>query len=510
VSITDTGRIFSISNPIKEEARMINRRLYIDGNDDLWVFFEDENSYIDGPFLYCFDRQDFKFKKQIRLFTSAGRQPMSHSPLFAGQDSKGRFVLGSELGHLAKISQTGWQLFHKVLMEHKYLTTHGSKYKRPYFVRNVRREKRQEEKNRRIGQIHILSMAMAENLIFIGQGCRCCPNDILVLNEDGNLLYHFPFAVGPQALCARDGKLYLADYYTNFIHVTDFKGKWIESLDVLGSARRLEDYYDLKQGLLQRTWGPVPDSNNEKDEDYYMSTMCSLGSADLAVAMTHGSILLLGEHGEIKRKIESPEGSMYPVSIAADSSGGIYVGYLDNEFSDDFVGIYQMREGEISGPFLSGDLGIFESKETYLKDKIANFGAIAFDYFDLADIRLRKDNLSQETVEYLRKAVSLKPDFWLAVAYLGLTLNKMGDVSEGVAFMEKAFPKILCPVLAAEILIHYYRAGNKEKAMSYYRALEKIDGEVEMEFYSEKISTEEIKKFLGKKGRVKKQFSSFS
>ena len=121
---------------------------------------------------------------------------------------------------------------------------------------------------------------------------------------------------------------------------------------------------------------------------------------------------------------------------------------------------------------------------------------------------MRKDNLSRETVEYLRKAVSLKPDFWLAVAYLGLTLNRMGDVSEGVAFMEKAFPKILCSVLAAEILIHYYRAGNKEKAMSYYRALEKIDGEVEMEFYSEKISTEEIKRFLGIK-EVKKQFSSF-
>jgi hypothetical protein len=73
----------------------------------------------------------------------------------------------------------------------------------------------------------------------------------------------------------------------------------------------------------------------------------------------------------------------------------------------------------------------------------------------------------------------------------------MGDVSEGVAFMEKAFPKILCPVLAAEILIHYYRAGNKGKAMSYYQALEKIDGEVEMDFYSEKITTEEIKRFLG-------------
>ena len=63
--------------------------------------------------------------------------------------------------------------------------------------------------------------------------------------------------------------------------------------------------------------------------------------------------------------------------------------------------------------------------------------------------------------------------------------------------MEKAFPKILCSVLAAEVLIHYYRAGNKEKAMFYYRALEKIDGEVEMDFYSEKITTEEIKRFLG-------------
>jgi DNA-directed RNA polymerase len=83
------------------------------------------------------------------------------------------------------------------------------------------------------------------------------------------------------------------------------------------------------------------------------------------------------------------------------------------------------------------------------------------------------------------------------MAYLGLTLNRMGNVSDGVAFMEKAFPKILCPVLAAEILIHYYLAENKEKTMSYYRALEKIDGEVEMEFYSEKISTEEIKRFLG-------------
>jgi hypothetical protein len=473
---------------------MINPRLYIDGNDDLWVFFEDENSYIDGPFLYCFDRQDFKFKKQIRLFTSAGRQLIDFSPLFAGQDSKGNFILGSELGHLAKIDQTGRQLLHKVLMEHKF----GRKERiRPCFVRNVRRGRGQEEKNRRIGRILMLSMAMAENLVFIGQGCRCCPNDILVLNDDGKLLYHFPFPVGPEALCARDGKLYLADYYHNFIHVTDFEGKWIKSFDFLGSARRLEDYYALEEGLLRKTWGPLPDSNNEKDEDYYMSTICAVGSTDLAVAMTEGSILLLGEHGETKRRIESPGGSMYPVSIAADSPRGIYVSYLDNEFSDDFVGIYQIREGEISGPFLSGDLGIFESRETYLKDKIANSGAKAFDYFDLADIRLRKDNLSPETVEYLRKAVSLKPDFWLAMAYLGLTLNRMGNVSDGVAFIKKAFPKILCPVLAAEILIHYYRAGNKGKAMSYYQALEKIDGEVEMDFYSEKITTEEIKRFLG-------------
>ena len=473
---------------------MINPRLYIDRNDDLWVFFEDENSYINGPFLYCFDRQGFNFKKHIRLFTSKGRQLIDFSPLFAGQDSKGNFILGSELAHLAKIGQTGRQLFHKVLMEHKF----SMKEKiRPYFVRNVRTGKGQGEKNRRIGRIHMLSMAMAKNLIFIGQGCRCCPNDILILNENGKLIYHFPFPVGPQALCARKDKLYLADYYHNFIHVTDFKGKWIESLDILSSARRFEDYYALEEGLLRKTWGPLPDPHDEKDKDHYMSTMCAVGSTDLAVAMNDGSILLLGEHGEIKRKIESPGRSMYPVSIAADSSGGIYVSYLDNEFSDDFVGIYQIREGEISGPFLSGDLGIFESRETYLKDKIANSGAIAFDDFDLADIQLRKDNLSPETVEYLRKAVSLKPDFGLAVAYLGLTLNRMGNVSDGVAFMEKAFPKILCPVLAAEILIHYYLAENKEKTMSYYRALEKIDGEVEMEFYSEKISTEEIKRFLG-------------
>ena len=138
--------------------------------------------------------------------------------------------------------------------------------------------------------------------------------------------------MGPQALCARDGKLYLADHYHNFFHVTDFEGKWIKSLDVLGSARRLEDYYALEEGLLQRTWGPVPDSNNEEDGDYYMSTICAVGTTDLAVAMTDGSVLLLGEHGEIKRKIESPGGSMYPVSIAADSSGGIYVGYMDRIF----------------------------------------------------------------------------------------------------------------------------------------------------------------------------------
>ena len=95
---------------------MTNPRIYIDGNDDLWVFFESENfPYIDGPFLYCFDRKDFTFKKHISLFTSTGRQLIDFSPLFAGQDSKGNFILGSELGHLAKIDQTGRQLFHKVL-----------------------------------------------------------------------------------------------------------------------------------------------------------------------------------------------------------------------------------------------------------------------------------------------------------------------------------------------------------------------------------------------------------
>ena len=82
------------------------------------------------------------------------------------------------------------------------------------------------------------------------------------------------------------------------------------------------------------------------------------------------------------------------------------------------------------------------------------------------------------------------------MAYLGLTLNKTGNVSEGVATMEEAFPKILCPVMAAKILIHYYRAGDKEKVLSYYRSLEAIDGEVDMEFYSEKVSTEAVKRFL--------------
>ena len=221
------------------------------------------------------------------------------------------------------------------------------------------------------------------------------------------------------------------------------------------------------------------------------------------IVFNDGSILIFGEHGEIKRKIESPEGSKFPVSIAADSSGGIYVAYTDKEHSRNFVGIYRIREGEgeVSGPFLSGDLGIFESREAYLRGRIATSGANAFDYFDLADIQLRKENLSQETVEYLRKAISLKPDFWLAVAYLGLTLNKVGDVSEGVALMEEAFPQILCPVIAAEILIHYYLAGNKEKVMFYYQAMEEIDGEVDMEFYSDKITTEEIKRFLGLENR---------
>lgn len=179
------------------------------------------------------------------------------------------------------------------------------------------------------------------------------------------------------------------------------------------------DRYTLEDGLLKRAWGAVPDPLDEKDKNYYMSTMCAVGRTDLAAAMNDGSILLFGEHGETKRTIESPGGSKYPVSIAADSSGAIYVGYMDKEFSGNFVGIYQIREGEISGPFLSGDLGIFESRETYLR----NFGANAFDYFDLADIQLRKENLSQEAVEYMKKAISLKPDFWLAVAYLGLTLH---------------------------------------------------------------------------------------
>ena len=62
---------------------MISPRLYIDGNGDLWVFFEHQNfPYIDGPFLYCFE--NFKFKTQIRLFTSAGRQLIDFSPPFAG------------------------------------------------------------------------------------------------------------------------------------------------------------------------------------------------------------------------------------------------------------------------------------------------------------------------------------------------------------------------------------------------------------------------------------------
>ena len=78
-----------------------------------------------------------------------------------------------------------------------------------------------------------------------------------------------------------------------------------------------------------------------------------------------------------------------------------------------------------------------------------------------------------------------------------MTLNKVGNVSEGVALMEKALPQILCPVLAAEILMHYYLVRNKEKAMFYYQTLEVIDGEMEMDLYSEKITTEEIKRFLG-------------
>ena len=95
--------------------------LYIDDNNDLWIFFADNNSsYIGGPFLYCIDNKTMKFKKDIRLFNDKGTPVASpFQPLFVSQDQIGNFLLVTDLAYLTKVDQYGQKIYRKRLMEYR-------------------------------------------------------------------------------------------------------------------------------------------------------------------------------------------------------------------------------------------------------------------------------------------------------------------------------------------------------------------------------------------------------
>ena len=477
-------------------------RLYMDDSNDLWInFSDDHSSHIGGPYLYCLDSKTMRFKKDVRLFSDRGNPLTSvFEPQFVSQDQKGNFILATDLAYLAKVNSQGRRLYRKRFMHYDFnWTTRNRKRKRPYFVRDI--QKQGDHEHKRFGQgstssLYMLSVAYSKSrdLLFVGQGCHCCSSDVIVYNGAGKYLYHFPTPMGPEAIVARDGLLYLADSNFTLVHVYTYEGKWLRSFDVLFRDRFQGVNQDDEQARL--VWRD--DFQHELVDADCIVSMCGIGEDKLAVGLEKGLIRLLNHDGELIADILPPAPGLYPNSMDADSSDNLFVYYTGDGYFNKPKGLYRYgADGKNRGPLLRGELGIFQPKQKDLEKRIAEDRAGAHDYFDLADIRIRRKKLSQETIRLLEKSLELKPDLWIALAYLGLSLKELGEIERAVACMEKAMEHIDCGVMATALIEFYYRKSNKEKVWRYFKVMEAGEDDFDIEFYSSELTNDQIEQLLG-------------
>ena len=482
---------------------MDSLRLYMDDSNDLWIFFADDySSHIGGPFLCCFDSRTLKFKKDVRLYNDKGTPVASpFDPLFASHDQQGNFILATDLAYLTKVNAQGGKMYRKLLMEYDDpWTRRNRKRKRLYFARDIQRYGEHEGESfgrNSVDPLHMMSLAYSKSrdLLFVGQGCHCCFNDVIVYNGAGKYKYHFNSPVGPEAIVARDGLLYLADSFFALVHVYTYDGKWLLSHDVLFQDR-FEGIYYIEDDMPKHKW--TNDKRDDVDDEDCIVSMCGVGEEKLAVGLAKGLVRILNYDGKLLFDIEPPAPGLYPNSMVADSSENLFVYYTGDRYFNKPKGLYRYgMDGKVRGPLLRGELGIFKPKQKDLEMRIAEARADAYDYFQMADIHIRRKKLSQETIRLLEKSLDIKPDLWIAWAYLGLSLKELGEIERAVACMETAMEHMNCSVMATALIEFYYRQRDKEKVWRHFKKMEAGDDDFDIEFYSSEITNDEIEQFLG-------------
>ena len=479
--------------------------LHIDNaSNDLWVFFSDNGwSTIGGPFLYRFDSQSLKYKGDIRLFNDKGKPVTSrHEPLFVTRDQSRNFILATDLAYLSGVDSRGKCTYRKRLMRHDCRwTSRNTKRKKLYFTRDIKKHgddpERLDYPKKRIHSLNLMSMAysVSRDLLFVGQGCHCCSNDILVYNGQGRYLYHFSSPVGPEDMAARDGLLYLADYFHALIHVFTYEGKWLRSLDVL-LKNRIQGVIDPEIDMLQQQWN-TDGLLSVEDEDQ-VASLCVIGEDKLACGLEKGLIRILDKEGNQLFDIQPPAPGFYPKSMVGDASENLFVYYTGDRHFNNPGSLYRYgANGKVKGPLFGGELGIFKPAQKALEKKIAEDRADACDYFNLADILIRRKKPLRETIGFLEKSLELKPDLWIALAYLGLTLNEAGETARAVDCMERAMEHMGCSNMATALIEFYYRMNNREKVWQYFKRMEAAEDDVDIEFYSSELTNNQLEEFLG-------------
>ena len=97
----------------------------------------------------------------------------------------------------------------------------------------------------------------------------------------------------------------------------------------------------------------------------------------------------------------------------------------------------------------------------------------------------------------MENSLERQPDLWIAMAYLGVSLMKLGDTERAVKSMEEAIRHLSCGVMATELMAYYLRKENKKKVLQYFKHIEQVEGVVDVGFYTDKVTTEDLEEFLG-------------
>ena len=186
-----------------------------------------------------------------------------------------------------------------------------------------------------------------------------------------------------------------------------------------------------------------------------------------------------------------------PADIA-DASENLFVYYTGDRYFNKPRGLYRYgADGKVKGPLFGGELGIFKPSQKALEKKIAEDRADACDYFNLADILIRRKKPLRETISLLEKSLELKPDLWIALAYLGLSLKELGEIETAVNCMERAMEHMGCSNMATALIEFYYRTNNREKVWQYFQRMEALEDDVDIHFYSDDLTNEQIEQMLG-------------